>query len=159
MEIKFEPKQEYAINNEGLLFDALVDGEKVTCVATREALWEGLSGDQVVSLQAAFEAGQARIQDAARVLIADGVQRTPDCTICRNRWSLSARISRRRDSDRLLLRVPVCLTPVHGGCWSAASHEKPVFMIGFFIACRFGRRSRGRPSRTGSCAPGDTSPL
>ncbi|CAH0444467.1 hypothetical protein LMG10661_00921 [Ralstonia syzygii subsp. syzygii] len=76
MEIKFELKQEYAINNEGLLFDALVDGEKVACVATREALWEGLSGDQVVSLQAAFEAGQACIQDAARVLIADGVQRS-----------------------------------------------------------------------------------
>jgi len=29
----------------------------------------------VMSLQAAFEAGRERIQDAARVLIADGVQR------------------------------------------------------------------------------------
>ncbi|OXH80910.1 hypothetical protein CA831_41740, partial [Burkholderia multivorans] len=67
----FESKEEYPVNNEGLLFDALVDGEKVTCVATREALWEGLSGDQVVSLQAAFEAGRERIQGAARVLIAD----------------------------------------------------------------------------------------
>ncbi len=76
MEIKFEKKEAYDINNEGLLFDALVDGEKVTCVATREALWEGLEGDQVLSLQAAFEAGQERIQDAARVLIADGVQRS-----------------------------------------------------------------------------------
>ncbi len=76
MEIKFEKKEAYDVNNEGLLFDALVDGEKVTCVATREALWEGLNGDQVLSLQAAFEAGQERIQNAARVLIADGVQRS-----------------------------------------------------------------------------------
>ncbi|MFP3891599.1 DUF1488 domain-containing protein [uncultured Ralstonia sp.] len=75
MEIKFESKEEYPVNNEGLLFDALVDGEKVTCVATREALWAGLDSDQVMSLQAAFEAGRERIQDAARVLIADGVQR------------------------------------------------------------------------------------
>lgn len=45
MEIKFEKKEVYDINNEGLLFDVLVDGEKVICVVMCEVFWEGLEGD------------------------------------------------------------------------------------------------------------------
>ncbi|TMS58687.1 DUF1488 domain-containing protein [Imbroritus primus] len=72
MDIKFQEQESYDINNEGLLFQAIVDGKKVTCVVTREALWEGFSADQVLSLEAAFRAGQDIIQRAAATLIAQG---------------------------------------------------------------------------------------
>jgi hypothetical protein len=73
MDIKFQEQESYDINNEGLLFHAVVDGRQVTCVVTREALWEGFSADQVLSLEAAFRAGQDTIQRAAATLIAQGV--------------------------------------------------------------------------------------
>lgn len=73
MEIKFQEQDRYDINNEGLLFHAIVDGEQVTCVVTREALWEGFSADQVLSLEEAFRAGRETIERAALVLIEQGV--------------------------------------------------------------------------------------
>lgn len=72
MGIRFKKKEAYDISNEGLLSDVLVDGEKMTCVTTREVLWESPEGNQILSLQAAFEVGQERTQDAVCVLIADG---------------------------------------------------------------------------------------
>ncbi|BDB23843.1 MULTISPECIES: DUF1488 domain-containing protein [Cupriavidus] len=72
MDIKFQEQERYDINNEGLLFQAIVNGEKVTCVVTREALWEGFSADQVLSLEEAFRAGRETIERAAVVLIEQG---------------------------------------------------------------------------------------
>ncbi|CAG9172202.1 DUF1488 domain-containing protein [Cupriavidus respiraculi] len=74
MDIKFQEQERYDINNEGLLFHAIVDGQPVTCVVTREALWEGFSADQVLSLEEAFRAGRDTIERAAVVLIEQGVQ-------------------------------------------------------------------------------------
>ncbi len=90
MDIKFQEQERYDINNEGLLFHAIVNGENVTCVVTREALWEGFSADQVLSLEEAFRAGRDTIERAAVVLIEQA---------SRSQSSSSAHTWHRFDSD------------------------------------------------------------